>query len=429
MNLWLESALARAGQGIPADCLAPLRQVSLAKLENTPWPTRKTEAWKYTSLKTLERLQLANQTSSALFGSDQNSDLALDRIAIRWQGGKRVTDLCNLTLPAGLSIKTVAELSEQESQWVSNTFSSVKPTQHLFGLVNDVLAQDVLVIDVEAGVEIAQPVHIDHQAIASVEGHCRVLVRVADNAKLTVLETYQSLPTQAATAHSFNTNVVEYQLGVSAKLEHYRIDLQTGTALSVGGCHVALAEKAQLNSTLVGLGSELARTDFDIIHRGEFADAKLNAIYLLKDQECFDLHATVEHTVPNGTTLENVRGIAADQAKATFNGRIHIHRDAQKTLAELNNRNLLLSDKAQINTKPELEIYADDVRCAHGATVAELDKQALYYLTSRGVSRNDALVMLNFGFINALVDDMPNQDIAQWLRPILRDRFKEMAKS
>jgi len=132
--------------------------------------------------------------------------------------------------------------------------------------------------------------------------------------------------------------------------------------------------------------------------------------------------------VPNCTTLENVRGIAADQGQATFNGRIHIHRDAQKTLAELNNRNLLLSDKAQINTKPELEIYADDVRCAHGATVAELDSQALYYLTSRGVSREDALVMLNFGFINALVDEMPNQDIAQWLRPLLRERFAEMAK-
>ena len=98
----------------------------------------------------------------------------------------------------------------------------------------------------------------------------------------------------------------------------------------------------------------------------------------------------------------------------------------KKTLAELNNRNLLMSDKAEINTKPELEIYADDVRCAHGATIAEIDQQALYYLQSRGISRTQALVMLNFGFINELVDQMPNQALAQWLRPLLKERFAAM---
>ncbi len=124
----------------------------------------------------------------------------------------------------------------------------------------------------------------------------------------------------------------------------------------------------------------------------------MNAFYLLNDKELFDLHATVEHEVPNGTTEENVRIIAADHSKAVFNGRIHIHRNAQKTLAELNNRNLLMSKNAEINTKPELEIYADDVRCAHGATIAEIDKKAMYYLQSRGISSEQAQVMLNFWF-------------------------------
>jgi Fe-S cluster assembly protein SufD len=152
----------------------------------------------------------------------------------------------------------------------------------------------------------------------------------------------------------------------------------------------------------------------------------MNAIYLLDGEEHFDLHTCVEHAVPHGTTEENIRGIVADRSQAVFNGRIHIHRDAQKTLAEMNNRNLLLSRRAQINTKPELEIYADDVKCAHGATVAEVNQTAVYYLMSRGISRNDALVMLNFGFINELVDQMPNQAIAQWLRPQLRERFAAM---
>jgi Fe-S cluster assembly protein SufD len=161
-------------------------------------------------------------------------------------------------------------------------------------------------------------------------------------------------------------------------------------------------------------------------YAGEFSQANLNAIYLLDNHEIFDLHSTIEHAVPNCTTEENVRGIVADHARAVFNGRIHIHRDAQKTLAELNNRNLLLSATAEIYTKPELEIYADDVRCAHGATVAQLDKKSLFYMQSRGISKAQAQIMLSFGFINELVDKMPNQPLAEWLRPQLRERFAQM---
>lgn len=130
--------------------------------------------------------------------------------------------------------------------------------------------------------------------------------------------------------------------------------------------------------------------------------------------------------MPNGTTEENARGIVGDKARAVFNGRIHIHRDAQKTLAELNNRNLLLSRRGVINTKPELEIYADDVKCAHGATVAEIEEEALYYMLTRGIPRSKALVMLNFGFIQELINDVPNVAVREWLAPILSERFAQM---
>jgi len=164
----------------------------------------------------------------------------------------------------------------------------------------------------------------------------------------------------------------------------------------------------------------------DIIHAGEKAISKLNVIYLLDGRELFDLHSSFEHTAAHGTSDQNIRCIVADHANAVFNGRIHIHRDAQKILASMNNRNLLMSDDAQVNTKPELEIYADDVRCAHGVTIAEIDEEAMFYLQSRGISRSDAQVMLSFGFINELVDQMPNIAIADWLRPQLRNRFANM---
>jgi Fe-S cluster assembly protein SufD len=246
------------------------------------------------------------------------------------------------------------------------------------------------------------------------------LVRLGKNARATVIDHGQG--EQA----SLSTCFAEYQIGEQAYLEHYLLAMHTQQAIHIGGCHFSLHQRAELNSTLIGFGSQLSRVDVDIIHNSEHAKAKFNAIYLLGESEHFDLHSTIEHAQPNGVTEENARGIVGDKAKAVFNGRIHIHRGAQKTLAQLNNRNLLLSRTGQIYTKPELEIYADDVQCAHGATVAEIEEEALYYLRSRGISRSQALVMLNFGFIQELVDKMPNQHLAQWLQPQLKSRFLEM---
>lgn len=423
MNPWLESTLNRAVSKVEqqSDALSDIRAASLAQLQQTAWPTRKTEAWKYTSLKTLESASF--EEASSREASEFSAIEGLNSLDILVVDGHLITDVTGLTAPQGMTISTLSGLNNQA--WVKETFNSAKPKQHVFGLVNDVLANDVIVIDVADNAVIETPVRIVHQANGGHEGHSRVLVRVGKQAKAVIVEEYVS---DHSDAKSFTTGFAEYFIAEEAHLEHYRFELQTQEALSSGGCHFSLQTKSELNSTFVGLGSEMSRTDLDILHKGEFADAKLNTIYLINGEEQFDLHSTIEHEVPNCTSLENVRGIAGGKGKATFNGRIHIHRDAQKTLAELNNRNLLLTDTAQINTKPELEIYADDVRCAHGATVAELDQDALYYLMSRGVSRDKALVMLNFGFINALVDEMPNEVLSEWLRPILQKRFAEMGE-
>ena len=136
-----------------------------------------------------------------------------------------------------------------------------------------------------------------------------------------------------------------------------------------------------------------------------------------------DFHTCVEHAVPLCQTNENFRGIIADQARAVFNGRIHIHPNAQKTEAYLSNKNLLTSNKAEVDTKPELEIYADDVRCAHGATVSQLEPLSVHYLKTRGISEDEALVMLSFGFINELLENAKMTQVAEYCRPKLAARF------
>lgn len=412
---YLAHVIDRAGS--VNDWLSPVRAEALQQLRHKEWPGRRTEAWRYTSLHPFNKLAAKPAPAGQAEVPEVPGLNSLDLVFI---DGQLQTDLSQVQLPAGLTLSSFGQPDEQSLLAAGQVFAQVKPEHHLFGLVNDVLAEQGIIIDIADGAEITQPVRIVNLATPGVESHNRLLVRVGQQARATIVEH------GSGSGDSLNTVFAEYDLAAEAYLEHYRLALHGAEAIHIGGSHFKLGEKSELNSTLVGYGSNITRLDVDIHHAGEHAFAKFNNIYLLAPGEHFDLHSTIEHAVPNGTTEENARGIVGDKATAVFNGRIHIHRDAQKTLAELNNRNLLLSRGAKVNTKPELEIYADDVQCAHGATVAEMDEEALYYLRSRGIAESDARVMLNFSFIEELLTQMPNQELAAWLLPQLKDRFLSM---
>ena len=415
MSQWLEQVIDAAQI---SDYLAPVRQQALEKLKADGWPARRSESWRFTPLTPVEKrdAKQAVQADSLPVPAIDN----LNAIDLVFVDGVLVTQVNTLDVPAGMSITSLKSDDAATQQAISSVYGQVKPTRHMFGLVNDALCQHGIFINVEAGAKIDTPVRIVNMASQNVDAHTRVVVKIAEGASATVIE--QGF----GDTESLTTAFAEYDLADDAHLEYYRFAMFTGKAKQLGGSHFKLHNRTTLNSTMVGYGSELSRLDVDIHHAGEFADAKMNAIYLLAEGELFDLHSTIEHAMPNGTTEENARGIVGDKARAVFNGRIHIHRDAQKTLAELNNRNLLLSRRGVINTKPELEIYADDVKCAHGATVAEIEEEALYYMLTRGVSRSKALVMLNFGFIQELINDVPNAAVREWLAPILSERFAQM---
>ena len=193
--------------------------------------------------------------------------------------------------------------------------------------------------------------------------------------------------------------------------------------MHIGSTHVDLTRDSQYNAFHLGLGTRLTRNDIVVNHNVGGSHCELNGVYIPQNQQLLDFHTCIEHKVPHCTSNEVFRGIMNDKARAVFNGRIHIHPQAQKTLAELSNKNLLLTNTAEIYTKPELEIYADDVKCAHGATVAQLEEKAMFYMQSRGISKKEAEVMLSFGFINELLEALPHEDIALVLRPLLAHRF------
>ncbi|MEP5765980.1 MAG: Fe-S cluster assembly protein SufD [Halieaceae bacterium] len=385
-------------------------------------PTRKTEAWKYTSLHALNRDFCAAERSGA---SVDQLGLALPDF-----GGSRLVfvdgflreDLSQLDLPAGAELVRFADASSSQAERIAAQLGSVvNNEQHMFANLNDATLADGVFLDIAANTVLETPVHLlwltsNREPAFTVNQ--RLLVVLGNNAQATVIEHFTGNANAA-----FTNGITELVLADGAHLLHHRLHLEEAGAMHIGGVHASLGRDSTLDSFHLALGSELKRIDVVINHHGAGAHCDLNGIYLLRGSEHVDYHSCIEHTVPHCTTDEVFRGIIGDQASAVFNGRIHIHPDAQKTRAELSNKNLLTSTSAEINTKPELEIYADDVACAHGATVAQLDEGMLHYLRTRGVNRDEAEVMLSYGFINELVEGVKLESLQDFLRPMLAQRF------
>ena len=402
-------------------------------------PTRKTEAWRYTNLRQLEQ---GNYFSAFMPEPANDADPANDlRGHLLIPGLTPCATLVFVNgyfnaglsavgeLPAGVTLVRFADASHEEAAQIADHLGSVVDNeQHLFAALNDSHLADGVFVKVAKNIRLERPVQLVWISTRQEEAFAvsqRLLVVAESGSETTIVEQFVS---DNDTQNSFTNGISELCIHANARLRHYRLHLEQENALHIGGVHVSLERDSQLDSFHLALGSTLKRVDIVVNHRGEGAHCNLNGVYLPRNHQHVDYHTCIEHAVPHCTTNEVFRGIIGDNARAVFNGRIHIHRDAQKTVAQLSNKNLLTSDKAEVDTKPELEIYADDVQCAHGATIAQLDEQSLHYLRTRGVSRDEARIMLSFGFINELINDIKDPQIADYLRPLLSGLFTQDPK-
>ena len=411
--------LLRDDQAAPA-WLSERRALGRDRWSASHSPTRKTEAWKYTSLHALDRPFEAVGEPATPEGDLALPDFGGSRLVL--VDGHPSDALSSVDLPQGMELLRFSDASDEQAARISQQLgSAIRGDAHLFANLNDAMLADGWFVHVAAGVEVDQPLHIvnlttEREPAFSV--NLRLLVVVEDNASAVVIEHFSG---QSAAA--FTNSITELVLGPGSRLRHHRLHLESGGAMHIGGVHARLDRDSLLDSFHLALGSDLKRIDVVVDHQGSGAHCDLNGIYLLRGNEHVDYHTTIEHAVPHCTTDEVFRGIIGDEASAVFNGRIHIHLDAQKTRAELSNKNLLTSTSAEVNTKPELEIYADDVQCAHGATVAQLDEGMLHYLRTRGVDKDEARVMLSYGFINELVEGLDNEALQSFLQPLLAERL------
>ena len=295
---------------------------------------------------------------------------------------------------AGVTVSTIADAIEHASVSLESWLARDQDyTGHPFAALNTALFDDgalvTLADDTVAG-EPIQLVFLSTATPAPAMSAPRVLVRLGRNSQARLIETFGSV----GPASGFTNAVTEVVVGDGSVLEHCRVQRESESAFHIGRTEFRLGRSSRSLSHAFALGGRIARHDALAVLSDEGAECTLNGFYLAGGSQLVDNHTDIDHARPHGTSHELYKGILAGRARGVFNGRIRVRPDAQKTDAKQTNKALLLSDEAQINTKPQLEIFANDVKCTHGATVGQLSQDALFYLRTRGIGLDDARSLL-----------------------------------
>ncbi len=423
-------ALAKqADQQAQTAWLHDYRQARIAELQRAEFPHAKIEHFKYNRLddafaaRNFERLAPVG-TDALDLATRALDDLCADETVERvvFVNGIFSHELSHVNAHR---VTQFAEANSAQQAKILAQFEAQSIAHNPFTQVNASLSDRGILIEIDenspkAMIEI---LHIIDANAVDATLATQVVVDVAANSKATVIS--RSLNWALDSEHvNLSTQRTLFSIGENAYLTHYGLQLENASSLCFASSEYQLHSHATLKAFYGATGSLLKKLDITVNHVGEHAHAFLNGLYVATDAQQIDYHTTINHPKPNGQTDEVFRGIVNGQAEATFNGRIHIYEDAQKTRAELSNKNLILSDDAQIHTKPELEIYADDVVCAHGATVSRMNDESLNYLRARAIPKDEAELMLSYGFFNEVLADMEHECVADYLRPILFKRFE-----
>ena len=397
----------------------PLRSPAFAYFNEVGLPTTRLEAWRFTNVSPIsqqrfkipptEDVDPAAVAAFELRGVDGPRAIAVN--------GRYVSDLSSTdAVPGAVQIRSLAAaLGAGEASLTSpiGRLATFDNPARAFTALNTGLFDDGIVVQVPDNTVVEAPIHLLFAATGhdGAMSHPRVLVVVGENSQVRLVESYAGLGDGA-----YLTNAVtEILVGDNAVVDHYKLLRESVEAYHVASMHVKLGRSANFSSHAITLGGAIVRNDIIGELAGEGAECTLNGLYLVNGTRLVDNHTTILHAQPHCDSHELYKGILDDRSRAVFNGKIVVAIDAQKTDAKQTNKALLLSENAQINTKPELEIFADDVKCTHGATIGQLDADALFYLRSRGLDTEQARNVLIHAFASDLLDRIAIEPIRREL--------------
>ena len=410
--------------------LHTVRQTGLEAFSRLGFPTPKQENWKYTNLKPITKHSF-QQSFKTCVGLDID-DLGeaalpgLDAYRLVFVNGQYARLLSKTSKPiTGLSISSMAQALEANADFVQQHLAKIGHSKdNGFLALNQSLFSDGAAIHIAKNTYVDKPIHLVFVSTVMRDPtwhQLRNLIVAEANSQATIIESY--LPLEDSVY--LNNSNTEITLADNAQLEHYKLQQESDQGFHISTLDVNQDRDSRFNSHSLAFGSRIARNDINIGLNAKGAECSLNGLYLGTGRQHIDFHTRVDHRQPHGTSKENYKGILAGRSRAVFNGQVYVHPHAQKTDAQQSNKNLLLSEHAEIDTKPQLEIYADDVKCAHGATVGQLDEQMLFYLRSRGLSEATARGMLTYGFASDLVEQLKIPEIRERISHLLLERLPD----
>jgi Fe-S cluster assembly protein SufD len=416
-----EKALARAGDS----WLHRIRKAAIKRFAELGFPTTRNEDWKFTSVDPIAKIPfrpvLSYEPNGVTLEQIERAIFTLpDCTRLVFVNGHFSAELSGSNATQGGVIATsLADALGSHPDWVEPYLARYASfDNHAFTALNTAVIRDGAFISIPKGSVVDRPIHLVYAATSRGEGcvaHPRNLILAAPSSQVTVIETYVGLEEEAY----FTNAVTEIVVAEGAVIDHAKIQRESEEAFHVGTTRIHQARKSSVTSHFVSLGGSLVRNEVRVVLDAEGCEATLNGLYLARGQQHVDNHTVIDHAKPRCTSHELYKGILDDRAHGVFNGKIFVHQDAQKTDAKQTNQTLLLSQDAVINTKPQLEIYADDVKCTHGATVGQLQDEAIFYLRSRGIGKEAARGLLTFAFANDIVSRLKVSPLRVQLEDLL----------
>ncbi len=396
---------------------------ALESFKRSGFPTTKHEEYKYFNLNKVLKNEYTFPLSFADATGDFKSFLFDDLKANRLVFINGIYSPEHSTIVSSANELIVSSLQDADQNIIEKYFGQeVYSANDPFAELNTASVQNGIFIQVPKNKVVEHPVLIHFIADANqtdVFVQPRVMLIAETNAQVSLLETFHT----AGTNTSFTNAVTEIVLHTDAIVDYYKLQNDSASSVHVGNTIVTLEGKSTFNSATITLSGAMVRNNLNLILKAEYSEAHFYGLYFTGDRQVVDNHTMVDHAVPNCESNELYKGILDDFSTGVFNGKIFVKQDAQKTNAFQSNKNILLTKDATMNTKPQLEIFADDVKCSHGATIGQLEEEPLFYLRSRGIGEDSARALLLIAFAQDIIDHIKIDALKEYLSKAIEQRL------
>jgi len=387
------------------------RGAALERANALSVPTTRDEEWRFTDLSQLTRVQLRPAGASPIVAASVLEPMIVPEAGARlvFIDGAYAPELSEVQAECGARVMPLAAALQSEARRIEPHLARAPASgQGVFVALNTAHLRDGAVVIVPKDAACEKPVHLLYLTTQSnTASYPRALVVAESGSSCTVIEEYAALSDDACLTNA----VTEIAVAPNARLRHIKLQRENGKAFHIATATVDVARDASYVSQTITLGARLSRYDLNVALNGEGASADMDGLALITGRQLADTHTLIDHAQPNGRSGQLHKTIVDGAAHAVFNGKILVRPGAQLTDSSQQSRNLLLSDKATVDTKPQLEIFADDVKCAHGATVGQLDSEQLFYLMSRGLPERAARNLLTYAFGAAVIERIPVRSV------------------